>query len=148
MPLLALLAMAGTEPLEASTPEGGPSWVGDERFDPIFDQYWRARILARYLGDRLCALEERRTFDDPNSQYRQLNSRLKNLEARIRVIWPGALSTVRRPYQMPPPQMKCDDADAARELMFAVESTIVSAEKLLVDLERERLSATTMTDIE
>ena len=107
------------------------SWVGDVRFEAIHDMYWRARLQSRYVGNRLCALKENSRYDDPKSPFRPLDQRLNAAENRIERIWPRALNAVVRPYQMPPPQLLCEDERTAWEAIFALETAITALERLL-----------------
>lgn len=120
----------------ATQPSPAP-WVGDNRFNAVFDMYWRARLLQSYAGSRLCSLRDRPNYEDPKSPYRPIDQRLFAAGNRIEARWPKALNTVRRPYMMPPPQLLCQDEKAAYEALFAFETGVTALERLLDDLERK-----------
>ena len=137
---LVILAAGVVLPASAQTGRLAP-WVNDPRFMPVFDMYWRARLLHGYAGDRLCALPGRPRYDDPQSPFRPLNQRLTAAAARIEARWPRALNDVARPYRLPPPsQPHCDDERAAWEALFAFETAVVAVERLLDGVERRELS--------
>ena len=130
--ILALAAVSAPIGAVAGQPASSlASWVGDVRFAAIHDMYWRARLQSRYVGNRLCALKENSKYDDPKSPFRPLDQRLNAAGNRIERIWPRALNTVVRPYQMPPPQLLCEDERTAWEAIFALETAITALERLL-----------------
>jgi hypothetical protein len=131
---LLVIALATVCTADNVAAEPSASWVGDVRFLSIHDMYWRAHLQNRYAGNRICALKPTPRFDDPKSPLRPLDQRLTAIGERIETVWPGALNRVARPYQMVPPQSKCDDQSAAWEAIFALETTITAAERLLDNL--------------
>jgi len=102
--------------------------------------YWRARLLSSYAGNRMCALKERRDYEDPKSPFRPISERLHAVSVRIETAYPKALNTVARPYRMPPSQMNCEDEKSAWEAIFAFETAVTAAERLLDNLEAQHRS--------
>ena len=107
---------------------------------PVFNMYWRARLLHSYAGSRICALRDVPRYDDPRSPFRPVVERLHAAGRRLEVRWPRALNDVARPYQMPPSQSLCDDERAAWEALFGFETAVVALERLLDDVERRENS--------
>jgi hypothetical protein len=141
---LAILAAGVAQPASSQAPQLAP-WVNDARFPPVFDMYWRARLLHRYAGDRLCAIPNSPHYDDPRSQFRPLNERMEAAAARIEVRWPRALNDVARPYRMPPSQGRCEDESAAWQTLFGFETAVVALERLIDDVERRELNGAVRT---
>ena len=131
-----IFAFSATQTVDAQPSQALAPWVSDPRFPAIHDMYWRARYLSVNAGNRLCALKEGKFYDDPRSPFRPLDQRLKAVGNRIEIIWPKALNVVVRPYQMPPPQDLCDDERATWDALFATETAIVAAERLLDNYRR------------
>ncbi len=128
--IFAAVVASGAAPVAAAAGSSQPGYVTDAAFPVAFDMYWRARLVGAAAGSRACALPNK-AYDDPKSPYRPVNERLDRAEAKFEARFPGALNTVARPYQMPPPQSLCDDAKAAWEAIFAFETAVVGLENLL-----------------
>ena len=118
-------------PPALAEPAQKPSWVNDTSFNAIFDMYWRSRLFSVYAGNRLCSVKPQIPYDDTRSPFRPIDQRLIAAGIGIEQIYPGALNTVARPYQIPPAQSKCDDQSSAYEALFAFETSVTALERLL-----------------
>lgn len=106
------------------------AYLKNPHFFPAFDMYWRARLIRTDAGNRACSFPNK-LYDDPKSPFRPVAQRLDRAGQTFETLFPGALNTVARPYQMPPSQSLCSDEKAAWEALFGFETAVVALENLL-----------------